>query len=344
MTKTALLKNSTALEVVKSEKLPATRPQRQYADFDAFVENADKLVAFFGSVHRIIERLDLDERFEWIEWPDPDRHALDLEQAKRKIAEAKYAVQAAKNTLRQFPQMRKPLAEFKRDEKWYNRKELYDIKRKGKSEQWWPSRRFVAEQIGLLLASFQNARPGTPKVFGKMVVEEVYANGPNACVLESACRLVRRTKDFPPSIAEVLKAIKEEGSAWCKRWEWLDPEDGVDSDEYFRCLETAITEAEAIIAKAEAKLVEREAKEKAAEEKRRAYWEAYERIPERERRAYESGKAHRGWSERVRPPMPTDGLGIFDHEDEWAAYCAGRAGEEIPGLEIKINGAGETGG
>src|SRR5215831_8363736 len=69
-----------------------------------------------------------------------------------------------------------------------------------------------------------NARPGTPKVFGRMLTEEVYANSPNACVLESACRQVRRTKDFPPSIAEVLKAIDKEGDAWCERWEWLDPE------------------------------------------------------------------------------------------------------------------------
>jgi hypothetical protein len=196
------------------------------------------------------------------------------------------------------------------------------------------------EQIALLLASFQNARPGTPKVFGRMLTEEVYANSPNACVLESACRQVRRTKDFPPSIAEVLKAIDKEGDAWCERWEWLDPEDGVDSDEYLRSrLETAIAEAEPIIAKAEAKLAEREAKAKAAEEERKAYMQALERIPMPERDAYRAGEIDAG---RRSPDRCAKYIGqepgVLD------AYLAGLNRKPIPGLEIKTNGAGETGG
>jgi len=88
-------------------------------------------------------------------------------------------------------------------------------------------------------------------------------------VLESACRRVRREKDFPPSIAEVLKAIESESTAWCDRWEMLNCD-----AEAERCgLQKAIGEAESVIAKAEAKLAEREAEEKAAEEKRKAYWE-----------------------------------------------------------------------
>jgi hypothetical protein len=300
MNKTALLKNSTAVDVVKSaEKLPATKRQREYGDFDAFVENADKLVAFFNSVDTEIERLDVEDEFEWVEWPDPDRHTLDLKKAKEKIRAAKYKIDSARHALSQLPQVRKSLAAFKRDEKWYNRRELYEIKGKGKREreQWTLSRRVVAEQIALLLASFQNSRPGTPKVFGKMLVEEVYANNANACVLESACRRVRRTKDFPPSIAEVLKAIDEEASAWGERWTWLDEPDGIDTVDYYRRrLETAIAEAEPIIAKAEAKFAEREAKAKAEEEKRKAYQEALNRIPQPQRDAYQSGQIDAGSS------------------------------------------------
>jgi hypothetical protein len=292
MSKTALLQ-STAVDVVKSsEKLPAPRPKREYADFDAFVANADKLVGFFNSVSRDIERLD-DLGFQWLEWPY-DRHWLDLDQAKKAIERAKIGVQTAKYALWQFPQARKRLAEFKRDEKWYNRKELYDIKGKGKKAQWTLSRRVVAEQIGLLLASFQNSRPGTPKVFGKMVVEEVYANSPNACELESACRHVRRNQNFPPSIAEMLKAIKSESKAWCDRWEMLgdNPEDD-DADDYWqRRLKEAIAEADSTIGKAQAKLAEfaaEEVKREAAREAReRERKEAEERArAEREAKAAE---------------------------------------------------------
>ena len=111
MTKTALLKNSTAVDVVQSPKLPATKPKREYADFDAFVANADNLVYFVASVYQAIERLVFDDRFEWIEWPD--HHSVDLDRAKQDIASAKYAVDAAHGALARLPWARKHLAEFK---------------------------------------------------------------------------------------------------------------------------------------------------------------------------------------------------------------------------------------
>jgi hypothetical protein len=326
MSTTALLKNSTAVVKSSADNLPATRSKREYADFDAFVENADRLLAFFKGVFKEDDRL-ASIKFEWLEYDD--RRPLDLEKAKREIRSAKLDVEMASRALAQFPRARKRLAEFKRDEKWYNRKELYEIKGKGKRAQWTLSRRVVSEQIALLLASFQNARPGTPKVFGKMVVEEVYANNPNACVLESACRRVRREKDFPPSIAEVLKAINTDGSAWGERYDL----DEYDADEIRRDWEQAIAEAESMIGKAQAKFAEREAKEKAAEEKRKAYREAYERIPHEERHAYERGQRSRD----VRP-MPAMPCNYSDREIR--AYAAGLVGQPIPGLEMKINGAG----
>src|SRR5262249_30879353 len=194
-----------------------------------------------------------------------------VELAKRKVEIARY-------TLREFPSARKREAECKRDVKWYDRKELYDIKGKGKRQTWTLSRRVVSEQIALLLASFQNSRPGTPKVFGRTLTEEVYAYNPNACVLESACRHVRREHDF-----EVLKAIKKESSAWCDRWETLD----CNVDEFRQSLEKYIAEAEAKIAEAEPKLAAREAKARAEEEQHRLYREAYDRIPFDEQRAFE---------------------------------------------------------
>jgi hypothetical protein len=334
MTKTVPLKNSTAVEVVKSPKLPATKREREYGDFDAFVVNADKLVAFFSGVDKAIDRLVFDDQFEWVD--KPDHYGIDLEREKQKIHSAKYDVESARHALSQFPQARKRLAAFKRDVKWYDRKELYEIRGKGKRETWTLSRRVVTEQIAVLLASFPNSRPGTPKVFGRMLTEEVYANNPNACTLESACRRVRREKDFPPSIAEVLKAIDKEGDAWCNRWA-LQDENGGDAADYFqRRLENAIAEAEPLIAEAEAKLAEREAKEKAAEEQRKAYREAYQRIPVEERRAFENGQHVSRWVKP--PPMPEEYL-REGHEREALAYHAGFDGKPIPGLEVKTNGA-----
>jgi hypothetical protein len=332
MSKTVSLKNSTAVEVVKSsEKLPAPQAKREYADFDAFVANVDKLTAVIERAFKDQEHLS-DIEFEWAEWPE--HQWFDLKQARARVETAKTKVQLARYTVREFPSARKREAKCKREVKWYDRKELYDIKGKGKREKWTLSRRVVSEQIALLLASFQNSRPGTPKVFGRMLTEEVYAYNPNACVLENACRHVRREHDFPPSIAEVLKAIKKESSAWSNRWDTLEYGLGTLQQE----LEEYIAETEAKIAPAEAKLAAREAKERAEEERRRLYREAYDRIPFDEQRAYEAGRRMRGdayrYKDRPMPPMPQFYEG---KEREIRAYQAGLAGEQIPGLELKAN-------
>src|SRR5262245_33978644 len=107
MSMTAPLKNSTAMEVVKSAKLPATKAQRQYGDFDAFVANADKLVSFFGFVSRDEESLSNIE-FEWVEWPET--RPINLEEAKQQIQSAKWKLDSAQHWFTQFAQARKRLA------------------------------------------------------------------------------------------------------------------------------------------------------------------------------------------------------------------------------------------
>jgi hypothetical protein len=323
-----------AVQVVKSE-LPATLPKREYGDFDRFVANVDKISAFLGRVFKDEEQLD-GIKFEWLQWDD-DR-VFDLKEAKAQIERAKNKVRIAQYSLREFPSARKCFAECKRDEKWYYRKELYEIKGKGKRKRL--SRRVVSEQIALLLGSFQNARPGTPKVFGRMLTEEVYAANPSACVLESACRQVRRERDFPPSIAEVLKAIKEETSAWCDRSETLE----LSIEQCQHSLEKYIAEAEVKIAEAEPKLAEREAREKAVEEKRKAYRESYERIPKEQRWAYEHGQRDRSYNQngyRQGPQRFAKEYMDEGREAEAAAYFAGCDGKQIPGLELKTDGASD---
>jgi hypothetical protein len=85
---------------------------------------------------------------------------------------------------------------------------------------------------------------------------------------------------------------------------------------------------------ARAKLAEFEA----VEAKRNAYCEAYERIPEEERRAYERGRRLRSdawrYKDEPMPPTPWE-YAREGHEPELAAYVAGVRGEPIPGLEVK---------
>src|SRR5262249_39932432 len=144
-----------------------------------------------------------------------------------------------------FPYASKRLAQAQRDLKWYDRDELYEGRGKPLS------RRVVSEQMALLAASLPNAKPSSPKVFGRSLIEEVYAANVNAIVLESACRRVRRTEEWL-TIATVLKAIKIENSAWADRWDVLD----WDADIVRRDLEQAIAESESAITKAKAKLAE----------------------------------------------------------------------------------------
>lgn len=177
-------------------------------------------------------------------------------------------MQLAKDTLSDFPRIRKRLAAATRDLNWYDRDELYE----GRGKRKHLSRRVVSEQIALLLASFANLKPGSPEEFSHMTVKEVYANDPNAVVLESACRRLRRTEEFV-SVAAILKAIETENTAWAGRWEMLE---GNIADYWQAKLGKTIGKAGSMIAKAKTKLVDLEA----AEAKRQARREAYARIPE----------------------------------------------------------------
>jgi hypothetical protein len=304
---TVALRNSTAVQVVSSPKLPAPKPQRDYSSFDEFVANVDNLVSFSKVVWGYMERLDELEEDRLVAF------------AKQEIVRARTNLDFAKNVLGQYARARKRLADFRRDAKWYDRKELYEVTGKGKHQRRKLSRRVVTEQIALLLASFQSSRPGAPKAFSRMLIEEVYAADPNACVLESACRRVRREKDFPPSIAEVLKAIKTENEAWCDRWELMEEGDPL-HEEWLR---GSITEAESTIAKAEAQLAERERKEAERlarfEQERK---EAAERAAaeKAEREAKEAERARR-FEQREREVAAARAL-RDQHPEQWeAAAC-----------------------
>jgi hypothetical protein len=71
----------------------------------------------------------------------------------------------------------------------------------------------IANHLALLLKSFPNAGKDNAEVFGRMLCEDVAAQQPTAGGLEAACRQLRRTCRFIPTIAEVLEALdKAEGT------------------------------------------------------------------------------------------------------------------------------------
>ena len=106
-------------------------------------------------------------------------------------------------------------------------------------------RRFVKEQVALLLGSFPNAVPHNAEVYSGMLVEEIVAAEPSAVALEATCREIRRTKNFPPTPAEMLKILKEKETEAAAANDACCDDD--ETSDYFPRMESRIREAEAAL-------------------------------------------------------------------------------------------------
>jgi hypothetical protein len=62
-------------------------------------------------------------------------------------------------------------------------------------------------ELALLVGAFPNSGKNDLRVYGRMLVEDVAAQLPSLAALSLACRRLRRTAKFVPTIAEVLEAI-----------------------------------------------------------------------------------------------------------------------------------------
>ena len=60
------------------------------------------------------------------------------------------------------------------------------------------------------------------KVFTNVMLEDVMALSPSFVELECACRKLRQSQKFMPSISEIVAAIKKEETTWNSRWCALD--------------------------------------------------------------------------------------------------------------------------
>ncbi len=62
-------------------------------------------------------------------------------------------------------------------------------------------------ELGLLIAAFPNAPKGDLKAFGALLLQDCADLEPSRYGLATACRELRRTKKWLPSIAEVIEAL-----------------------------------------------------------------------------------------------------------------------------------------
>jgi hypothetical protein len=246
--KTIAAKNNNTLAVIKSPRtVPATQEPPDYAEFDRFAELGQKLADQWRELGTLSD-------------------SIEQQPACCLIAEAEHE-------LERRPYFEKLAVRFQAFESYYSRDALRDltIDEDTGEKQYQIKASVVSEQMALLIGSFPNAGPHSPEVFTKMLIVDVTANNPHPIVLEAACRLLRRTKNFLTTIAEVLKAIDEEGSRWCDRWEAASVEEG------FYGLACAFDDLASVVAHAKKKLAahaeaeaKRQAEAKLAVEKREA--------------------------------------------------------------------------
>jgi hypothetical protein len=239
--KTAALKSSVPA-VKRSAPLPSVRA-RAYRDFDDWAGMGDLLQETFNAWDRYddgdFDRLSLAET----------RAALELAESYAAAARGQYIAAKVK--------------EFEEGWPLYQRDELYEECPLSPNllnihSEYVLTRRVVGEQLAVMLATI-NQKPQHPKLYSRLMVEEIIAAKPSAVALESTTREIRRTMTFLPSAPEVLKVLRKEMERWSCRSEF-----GKDTLDYYRKI------FDRRVSELKAKLMEQEALEKQLEQEREA--------------------------------------------------------------------------
>jgi hypothetical protein len=68
----------------------------------------------------------------------------------------------------------------------------------------------LKRQLQILIGAFPNAAKQDLSIFGVALIEDVAAERPSIGVLTNACRKLRRSNTFLPTISEVLEALSQE--------------------------------------------------------------------------------------------------------------------------------------
>jgi hypothetical protein len=193
---TKALDNGGAVAVRKSARLPALQEAeaeaKAFKAFNKFVETLDELVEYHERLEEIAHELDVAHLAgKPDEIPSADRF-------KRDKAWLRDDLDRCREGFRRFDQDGDDDARY--------------------DEEGSITFQHASVRLGMLVGSYANAKPGSPEVFGKMLVLHVLAVEPMVCELESACRaLVLREKPFAPETTEIVAAVRSEKPKWLKR-------------------------------------------------------------------------------------------------------------------------------
>ncbi|WP_154071920.1 hypothetical protein [Bradyrhizobium erythrophlei] len=128
-----------------------------------------------------------------------------------------------------------------------------------------PLKSEIAKMLAIHMGSIPMPSNIGVAVFTRVLLDDVMALEPSFFILESACRELRTTKDWHPSIAEVIAAIKKQRGEWCERLDAVECIEGVYAE-----LVEAIAEAEAQLATEEERRIKAAAERRRAEERKAA--------------------------------------------------------------------------
>jgi hypothetical protein len=104
------------------------------------------------------------------------------------------------------------LAVFDRDEFYRETKaRRYDLDGPATSRQ--ITRRYVSEQVAMLISGFINAKSAT-ELFTFRLVLAIEAANPSAIVLEATCRELILAKPIVPAVSEVIEELGRQGEWW----------------------------------------------------------------------------------------------------------------------------------
>ena len=91
-----------------------------------------------------------------------------------------------------------------------------------RDEDWNLQTHSVSKMLAILVGSFPTSNLPDAAVFTRVMLDDVMALDPSFLDLEGACRRLRQTSKFMPSISELIAAIKAEMRAWCRRYDAIE--------------------------------------------------------------------------------------------------------------------------
>jgi hypothetical protein len=194
------MKKSSNIAVVNNnDTVPAPAPAPDYADFDDFRARA----RFIGRDWKVLN--DTNEALE-LALEKYEQHNVWEDLQKGLDAVARCGVGA--NIKAEFIRWEAARTQI------FDPDSLYDTIMRDGHERTRLKRRVVEDQVALLIGSFPNGQPHTPAIYSAMLITEILATDPSAIDLEAACRTIRRTKSFLPSIKEALEVLAQMEEEW----------------------------------------------------------------------------------------------------------------------------------